>query len=135
MDSAVARERLRQYFESHPEAIVCVYLFGSTARGTARAGSDLDVAVLLGREPPPTLAGSGARLAGELERHLGRPVDLVLLNRAPVDLIHRVLRDGVIVFDPQPLDRILFEVRSRNAYFDLKPFLDRYRRVSGASHG
>jgi len=46
-----------------------------------------------------------------------------------------VLRDGVIVFDPQPLDRILFEVRSRNAYFDLKPFLDRYRRVSGASHG
>jgi hypothetical protein len=30
---------------------------------------------------------------------LGRPVDLVALKRAPADLVHRVLRDGVLVFD------------------------------------
>jgi len=129
MDPATLAERLREYFEAHPEGVVCAYLFGSAARGTARAGSDVDVGVLLDRDPPSTLAGSGVRLGGELERHLGRVMDLVLLNRAPVELVHRVLRDGVVVYDARPQERIRFEVRSRNAYFDLKPILDEYRRA------
>jgi hypothetical protein len=31
-------------------------------------------------------------------------------------------------FETQPSARVRFEVAARNAYFDLKPFLDRYRR-------
>ena len=136
MDLTFAANRLREYFEAHSRGVVCVYLFGSVARGTARGDSDVDVAVLLERDLPPTLSGSAVSLGGELERHLGRPVDLVVLNRAPVDLVHRVLRDGVLVFDPRPRERIQFEVRARNAYFDLKPVLDRYRKVARASaHG
>jgi predicted nucleotidyltransferase len=34
-----------------------VYLFGSVARGTAHAGSDVDVGVLLAEDPPRTLEG------------------------------------------------------------------------------
>jgi predicted nucleotidyltransferase len=136
MDLALAANRLREYFEAHSRGVVCVYLFGSVARGTARGDSDVDVAVLLERDPPPTLAGSAVSLGGELERHLGYPVDLVVLNRASVDLVHRVLRDGLVVFDPRRQERIQFEVRARNAYFDLTPFLDRYRKVAWASsHG
>ena len=136
MDVAFITNRLREYFEAHSRWVVCVYLFGSVARGTARGDSDIDVAVLLERDPPSTLAGSAVSLGGELERHLGYPVDLVFLNRASVDLVHRVLRDGLLVFDPRPRERIQFEVRARNAYFDLKPFLDRYRKVARASsHG
>ena len=56
------------------------------------------------------------------------PVDLVVLNRAQPDLIHRVLRDGRLILDRDPGRRIAFEVRSRNDYFDLLPFLRRYRR-------
>lgn len=136
MDVAFITHRLRDYFEARSRGVVCVYLFGSVARGTAHGRSDVDVAVLLERDPPATLAGSAVSLGGELERHLGRPVDLVVLNRASVDLVHRVLRDGLVVFDPRPRERIQFEVRARNAYFDLKPVLDRYRRVARASvHG
>lgn len=135
MAAVTLTERLREYFDTHPEGVVCAYLFGSAARGTARATSDVDLAVLLEHDPPATLAGSGLRLGGELEQHLGRPVDLVLLNRAPVDLVHRVLRDGIIVFDPRPRERIRFEVRARNAYFDLKPILDEYRKAHGGATG
>lgn len=132
----VVADRLRKYFEAHPRGVLCVYLFGGVARGTARSDSDVDVAVLLERDLPPTLAGSAVSLGDDVERHLARPVDLVVLNRASVDLVHRVLRDGLLVFDPRPQARILFEVRARNAYFDLKPVLDRYRRVARASaHG
>jgi predicted nucleotidyltransferase len=133
MNVAFITSRLREYFEANARGVVCVYVFGSVARGTARGRSDIDVAVLLERDPPPTLAGSAMSLGGDLERHLGYPVDLVVLNRASVDLVHRVLRDGLLVFDPRPRERIQFEVRARNAYFDLKPVLDRYRKVARAS--
>lgn len=108
--------------------LVCAYLFGSTARGTSQPGSDLDLALLLARAPPPTLAGLRIDLADALTEALGRPVDLVLLNRASVDLIHRVLRDGVLLLDKDPSARIRFEVKSRNDYFDLLPYLREYRR-------
>ena len=52
----------------------------------------------------------------------------MILDTAPPDLIHRVLRDGELVLDRDPSARVRFEVAARNAYFDLKPFLDRYRR-------
>lgn len=133
MNVAFITSRLREYFEANARGVVCVYVFGSVARGTARGRSDIDVAVLLERDPPPTLAGSAVSLGGDVERHLGYPVDLVVLNRASVDLVHRVLRDGLLVFDPRPRERIQFEVRARNAYFDLKPVLDRYRKVARAS--
>jgi hypothetical protein len=56
-------------------------------------------------------------------------VDLVVLNHAPADLAHRVLRDAVLVSERNPSARIRFEVRSRNEYFDLEPILRRYRRA------
>lgn len=119
----------RRFFEASDEAIACVYLFGSVARGTAGSASDLDVAVLYEKLPPATLEGSGVALGAELEAATGVPVDLVVLNRAPVDLVHRVLRDGILLVERDRNARVLFEVSARNAYFDLKPHLDRYRRT------
>jgi uncharacterized protein len=107
--------------------IVAVYLFGSTARGTAGSGSDVDVAVLFARTPPHRLSGPRFDLAGDLEQALGRAVDLVVLNDAPVDLKTRVLREGRLLLDRDPAARIAFEVRTRNEAFDLEPVLARYR--------
>ena len=123
-------QQLRTFFRHHHIGIVCVYVYGSMVRGEARGESDVDVAVLYAQEPPPTLDGLGLELGYTLERLLGKPVDLVILNRAPLDLIHRVLRDGVLVYDSDPSSRIRFEVQARNAYFDLLPYLRQYRRAT-----
>ena len=104
-----------------------VYLFGSVARGTARAGSDVDVAVLFETTPQRTLNGQRFVLEGELEQVLGTSVDLVVLNEAPVDLRIRVLREGHLLVDRDRAARIAFEVRTRNEAFDLEPVLARYR--------
>ena len=111
------------------DGISCAWLFGSAARGEARADSDLDIACLFEADPPHTLAGLHLDLADELSAAASRPVDLVVLNRAPVDLIHRVLRDGILLLDRNPSARIRFVVRTRNEYFDLLPHLLRYRRL------
>jgi predicted nucleotidyltransferase len=113
--------------------IVAVYLFGSTARATAHGGSDVDVAVLFARTPPPRLASPRFDLEGDLDRALGRHVDMVVLNDAPVDLRTRVLRDGRLLIDNDPAVRIAFEVRTRNEAFDLEPILARYRAPRGPS--
>jgi predicted nucleotidyltransferase len=124
---AVVERALHEFFAQKQPGVVAAYLFGSVARGTARAGSDVDVAVLCAGEPPASLAGLPLDLEAELERLLGIPVQVVVLNRAPVDLVHRVLRDGALLIDRDPSARIRFEVKARNEFFDLQPILARYR--------
>jgi predicted nucleotidyltransferase len=136
MDTEAIETRLRQFFAACPEGpeIAAAYLFGSVARGTPRPGSDVDVGILYSEEPPRTLAGLGLDLEGDLESLLALPVQVVVLNRAPVDLVVRVLRDGKLLFVGNASKRVRFEVRSRMEFWDLEPFLRRYRRLEERSH-
>lgn len=127
MDRDGTLEQIRETLAALDEGLVCAYLFGSTARGADRSNSDLDLAVLLADDPPPTLEGLNIQLADALAEATGRRVDLVVLNRAPVDLIHRVLRDSLLLLDRNRTARIRFEVKARNEYFDLLPYLNQYR--------
>jgi predicted nucleotidyltransferase len=127
MASEEIESRLREFFSESSRDIVAVYLFGSQARGTATPSSDVDVAVLHAAPPPVSLEGLPFDLEGQLERLLGRSVQVVVLNRASVDLIHRVLRDGRLLLDRDASRRIGFEVRARDEFFDLQPVLARYR--------
>ena len=127
MNSGEIEARLRAFFDADPRGAKAVYLFGSAARGDGREDSDVDVAILGGGGPPQALSDLPIQLKGDLEDLLGRPVDVILLEGAPVDLVHRVLRDGKLIIDLDPSARIRFEVKARNEFFDLEPFLRRYR--------
>lgn len=128
-------DAVREFFAPPPDGVAAVYVFGSVARGQSRSRSDVDVAVLFDRDPPNTLEGLRFDLADALGRHLERRVDLLVLNRAPADLVHRVLRDGVLVCERDRSVRVRFEVQRRNEYFDLEPIRRQYRRAvpTGAS--
>jgi predicted nucleotidyltransferase len=128
MTVGVVEQALREFFAVQSDEIVAAYLFGSEARGTAGARSDVDVAVLYGATPPATLEGLPLDLEARIEKLVGRPAQVVVLNTAPVGLIHRILRDGVLLLDRHPSARIRFEVRARNEFFDLQPIVARYRR-------
>lgn len=122
-------DTLRSRLATADEEVIAVYLFGSQARGTSRAESDIDLGVLLRRPPPPALTGIARDVEASLEQALRRPVEVVVLNRAPADLVHRVLRDGVLLLDRDRAARIRFEVQARNEYFDLAPLRRLYRRM------
>jgi len=78
------------------EGISAAILFGSRARGTPRANSDLDIAIL----PDPDSTRPRHRLIGAVAVALadfspeGR-VDVVLLDDAPELLRHRILSGGL----------------------------------------
>jgi hypothetical protein len=65
-----------------------------------------------------------------LEQLLHRPVQIVALNDAPVDLVYRVLCDGVLVCKANRAGRVAFEVKRRRECLDLVPMLRRYRQAA-----
>jgi predicted nucleotidyltransferase len=129
MPDSTLPEEVRRVVEAAPADVVAVYLYGSQARGAASPGSDVDLGILLREAPPPTLRGTARTIESDVERAVHVPVEVVVLNTASADLIHRVLRDGILLLDRDRDARIRFEVRARNEYFDLAPIRRLYRRV------
>ena len=124
--------QLRRFPFSERTGVVAVYVFGSVAAGTAGEGSDVDVAVLYAQPPASRLDAGPIRLEGDLERTIGRTVQVVSLNSAPPDLAIRVLRGSELIYEGDRSARIRFEVLTRNVFFDLEPILRRYRRLEAA---
>jgi len=111
-------ERIRMALVDEP--IEIVYLFGSQARGDAGPLSDVDVAVLA-RDVVPRgeYTSLQLRLATRLMRALGRDdVQVVILNRTPPLLQHRVVRDGQVVWCGDERLRSRFEAGVLMRYFD-----------------
>lgn len=116
--------RLTRALEPRPE-ILDAYLFGSQARGDAGALSDIDVAVYVDEdlvEPGPY--GYDAKLITDLMTELGtNAIDVVLLNRAPPLLYHRVLRDGKLLVTRDLKATTTRAGYALSRYFDFLPQL------------
>jgi uncharacterized protein len=119
--------------EADEPGLVAAWLFGSRARGNARGDSDADIALLYSTPPVATLEALPETVASAVEGVLRAEADVTVLNGASPDLVHRVLRDGLLLLDRSPSVRIRFETRARNEYFDLLPTLRRYRGESHAA--
>jgi len=117
-------EILQGFLAELPE-VVAGYLFGSVARDRAIAGSDVDVALLLDASYD-VAAHPLYRLERmtDLEALLGCPVDVVILNEAPLVLRNQVLTYGRRIHETDHRQRVEYEVRSRQAYWDFRPILD-----------
>jgi hypothetical protein len=113
------------------------YLFGSRAGGRAQPHSDIDVAVYVDER---RAAGSGYGYAADLTAHLMRAlgvneIDVVVLNRAPPVLYHRVLRDGRRILARNLRATTAREGYALSRYCDYLPQLAKIaaaRRAAGA---
>lgn len=116
------RTRLTRALERHPE-VLDAYLFGSEARDRAQPHSDVDVAVYVAGVPDAAF-GYEAELAADLMSALGENrVDVVLLNRAPPLLYHRVLSEGVRLLSRNAAATTTREGRALSRYCDYVPQL------------
>jgi predicted nucleotidyltransferase len=85
----VPTEKLKEYFGSRKE-VAFAFLYGSQAKGTPTKRSDVDVAVYFyPRERHPieieeeVFYPAESEIWGDLERLLGKEVELLVLNRVP----------------------------------------------------
>lgn len=133
MDEARIRRLADRFDREKHEGVVSVYLFGSHAEGRAHQESDVDIGVLLHHEKYPTARSrfeARLRLMGETGSVLeNNEVDLVILNDATPELGARVVTDGMRIFcsDEEVDHDFVRDIQLRAA--DLRPFLDRMRRI------
>ncbi len=93
--------------------------FGSLARGDAGPLLDVDIAVLAREDVPKgDYMALHLRLMTRLMRALKcDDIEVVILNRAPILLQHRVIRDGKALVCHNELLRSRYEARVLVGYF------------------
>jgi len=124
VDLARIEGKLRAYAQG--KRLEALYLFGSSVSGRRTPLSDIDIAVLLPDDlPVDRYLQRRLEMIAELSELLGiDAVDLVLLNRAPSLLVHRVITRGKLIYARDDLERTRFEARAIQEYLDLKPLYE-----------
>ena len=116
--------RLQSYFAAQDDVLLA-YVFGSRASGRAGPNSDYDVAVLTCAALEPARRYG---MAHELSLLLdGAVVDLVPLQRAPVELAYAVVAEGRRLFERDLTTRVEFEANVLSRYGDMLPVLRQQR--------
>jgi predicted nucleotidyltransferase len=119
-------ELLRRALEAEAD-IAYGLVFGSRARGDARPGSDLDVAIEL-REGAPRDGHALGQLVARLESAVGGRVDLVLLDEAASPVAYRAFRDGQVVVERDHAALVARKARVIVEYLDFRPIEERCAR-------
>ena len=116
--------------------IAYALVFGSRARETSTAASDLDIAIGLESQAALSLAELG-ELAADFERDSGHPVDLVVLNDAPPGLAYRIFAEGRIISKQNHRAFVERKARAILEYLDFAPTEALFARgvIAAAANG
>lgn len=122
-------EIIREVTESDPE-VLFAYLYGSFIYSSNHIGSDIDLAIYL----KPSDIKEYIKKEGELTSSLitklrADKIDLRILNVLPFRLQYNILKEGVLIFVRDEAERVDFDTRIMNRFFELKPYLQEYRRM------
>ena len=121
------RTAIDDFSKEHPE-ISAAYLFGSTAIGRSRPGSDVDIAFITKK---PIDQMKIIEWETSLSNFIGKDVDLVIFNQASPLLKHQILKHGLLIKETHPKDRIKYETIARYEYLDTQQLF----KELGVAHG
>lgn len=108
--------KIKKYLQKHKN-VIFAYIFGSMAKKTERADSDIDLAVFL--EGKKGFLKLKMQIYDDIINDLEvSNIDLVLLNEENLPLSYRVLRDGTLIVDKNPHKRHIYESLALRKYFD-----------------
>ncbi len=105
-------------------------LFGSYAKGTASAKSDVDVGVHFGSTSMTKACrwSELSRLEIDLSRQVSKTVEVVDLGAAPPLLRFEVAKDGVLLIDRTGRGWVNFRYQAMRDWYDWAPFARRMHR-------
>lgn len=111
--------------------ILFAFLYGSYALSTNHPKSDIDIAVYIKPSDMDTYIQKQKELTDALVTKLQTDrVDLRILNTLPFLLKYRVIKEGIPVSIKDESEKVDFETKLMNRYFELKPYLDENNRMT-----
>jgi predicted nucleotidyltransferase len=110
--------------------VLFAYLYGSSISQSIPFNSDIDVAVYLKPSDMKSYIREEERLTNALISKLHNDkIDLRILNILPFLLQYNVIKEGIPIFVRDESERVDFEIRVMSRFFELKPYLEEYKRM------
>jgi predicted nucleotidyltransferase len=110
--------------------VLFTYPFGSYVQDTVHFQSDIDLGDYLKPSDIKGYLKKEEELAIELITKIHKDrIDLRILNVLPLLLQYIILKDGIPIFVRDYKERVDFEIRVMNRFFELKPYIDGYQRM------
>lgn len=132
IDLQTLQQRIAAIAAAHPQ-VRLVYLFGSRMGGEVGPMSDIDLAAVLDWD------ASIPHLRDELAHRFAEalddgPIDLIVLNQAPIELAYAVIAEGTALYQRSLAERVEYEADVLSRYGDYLPVLRAQRQdvVNGA---
>jgi predicted nucleotidyltransferase len=114
------------------------FIFGSFIKGEEHEGSDIDIAIYL--KPAQTMLEIEEpvyykpenEIWGDLERILQREVDLVILNRSPVNICDVAVKEGRPILIKNRKTFLRYMVAVSNLAEGYRDFVNDYWKIKNA---
>lgn len=107
--------------------IVFAYVYGSFGRGE-REFSDIDIAVFVKRVPERCVEYEN-KLAIKLEKLIKKPVEVRVMNKLPLLLTSRIIKEGKLIFSRDEKQSVKFETIMMSMYLDFLYLMKEYDRI------
>jgi predicted nucleotidyltransferase len=125
----ICREFIKEIDKSYPVSFG--YLFGSRAKGSSNAMSDIDIALKFVKDYDDE---EDVYNRGDIietgKRYFKDSVDVVNLDKAPLILKYEVVREGIVLMDEDSGKRADFESLTLREYFDFQYYSEYYNNAA-----
>jgi predicted nucleotidyltransferase len=135
MDRQIIQDKI-SHLISNDAIVRLAYLFGSQVTGNTGPMSDVDLGILFSENVEIQQVSS--EIAHRISKVLlGETVEIVSLNKAPVEMSYAVIAQGVCIYRVSEAERVEFEARVLGKYGDYLPVLRAMRQdiLEGEKHG
>jgi predicted nucleotidyltransferase len=120
---SVILDKIKDMLDAQGE-ISFAYVHGSFLDG--ETFGDIDIAVYLYPLPPRANIYYEFALENAVEEQTGYPVDVRIINEAPLSFKFSVLRNGKCILEKDEDIRVAFQEQTVSMYYDFAPFRERY---------
>lgn len=105
------------------------YLFGSQATKKANFESDVDIALYLNKKCKDCFQ-KRLSLIEKIQGVLKKPAEIIILNeQKSIFFKFVIIKEGKVIFDKHHGERVDFELRTMQEYYDFQPFIKEYNKA------
>ena len=128
-DISKIEDKLKLILEEE-KGIFFGYLFGSLALGKANFKSDIDLAFYLEEKEVKDFFKKRLFLIEKIQSFLKKKVEVIILNEVrSIFFKFVIIKEGEIILERDHAQRIDFELKTMQEYYDFRPFIKEYNEA------